>query len=106
VGGRPEAERRRGGRARARVLVRQRQRRTPTLVYVYWEPTNARSLPLFDEHRTEVERFGKLVDGDPTCRFVALSYSDHWRELDDVIAKPEWLDRHLGQLRHRYEIEI
>jgi hypothetical protein len=76
------------------------------LVYIYWEPANARALPLFNEHRAEVERFGKLVAGDPGCRFEALSYGEHWRELDALSAKPAWLDRHLAQLRLRYEVEI
>lgn len=76
------------------------------LVYIYWEPANASALPLFDQHRAEVERFGGLVDGDPGCRFDALSYSEHWGELHALGAKPAWLDRHLAQLRTRYEVEM
>jgi Restriction Endonuclease associating with ARP len=87
-------------------LARSYPGRPLLLVYIYWEPANARALPLFNEHRAEVERFGKLVAGDPGCRFEALSYGEHWRELDALSAKPAWLDRHLAQLRLRYEVEI
>ena len=34
-------------------------KRPLTLVYLYWEPTNADALPLFAQHREEVERFGE-----------------------------------------------
>ncbi len=87
-------------------LARSYPGRPLVLIYVYWEPANARALPLFDEHRAELERFGELVAGDPGCRFEALSYGEHWRELDALRAKPAWLDRHLIELRLRYEVEI
>jgi hypothetical protein len=87
-------------------LARSYPGRPLRLVYIYWEPANARALPVFDEHRAEVERFGELVAGDRGCRFEALSYGEHWRELDALRAKPAWLDRHLVQLRLRYEVEI
>jgi hypothetical protein len=77
-----------------------------TLVYLYWEPANAESLPLFAQHRAEVQRFGQLVDGSPHCRFHALSYPEHWRELDAKADKPAWLDDHLAELRRRYEVPI
>jgi hypothetical protein len=87
-------------------LARSYPGRPLLLVYIYWEPANARALPLFDEHRAEVERFGQLVAGDPGCRFEALSYGEHWRELDALRMKAAWVDRHLAQLRLRYEVEI
>lgn len=76
------------------------------LVYLYWEPLNAAVLPRIAEHRAEIERFGELVADDGGCRFEALSYDDHWRELDNLKAKPAWLDRQLAGLRLRYALEI
>ena len=77
-----------------------------TLLYLYWEPNNAADLPVFAKHRAEIERFAELVRGDDTCTFVALSYREHWRELDQLAEKPSWLDTHLMELRRRYEVEI
>jgi hypothetical protein len=77
-----------------------------TLVYLYWEPTNAGSVPLFAQHRAEVERFSQLVADDPSCDFEAVSYSAHWRALDAQAEKPPWLDTHLTELRRRYEVAI
>jgi hypothetical protein len=77
-----------------------------TLVYIYWEPSNADSQSLFAEHRAEVARFGSLVVDDPSCRFEALSYRDHWSELDGLTYKPAWLDAHLAELRRRNEVAI
>jgi hypothetical protein len=77
-----------------------------TLVYLYWEPSNADDLPVFAKHRAEVDRFRELVVGDEKCAFAALSYPEHWRELDRLAEKPSWLDAHLVELRRRYEVEI
>jgi hypothetical protein len=87
-------------------LARSYTGRPLLLVYIYWEPLNATALPLFAEHRAEIERFGELVAGDAGCRFEALTYDEHWRELEDLEAKPAWLDRHLAELRVRYAVEI
>lgn len=77
-----------------------------TLVYLYWEPRNADDLPVFAEHRAEVERFRELVGDDDTCAFAACSYPEHWRELEELAEKPSWLDEHLAELRRRYAVEV
>jgi hypothetical protein len=77
-----------------------------TLVYLFWEPSNAVSEPLFDQHRREVALFAEVVRDDPSCQFLALSYAEHWRELAELADAPPWLDAHLGQLRRRYLVEI
>jgi hypothetical protein len=87
-------------------LTRTYQGRPLALVYLYWEPSNAGDLPLFAKHREEVKRFGDLLVGDDTCSFEALSYPEHWRELDGLPEKPPWLDAHLADLRRRYEVAV
>lgn len=77
-----------------------------TLVYLYWEPANAAAIPLFAEHRAELDRFASLVAGDATCGFKTLSYSEHWRELEAIAERPSWLGGHLRQLRRRYLVEL
>ena len=77
-----------------------------TLVYLFWEPANADTFPLFGRHRDEIERFGELVAGDESCRFAALSYPEHWRELAATPERQAWLQSHLASLRRRYEIKI
>lgn len=76
-----------------------------TLVYLYWEASNARE-PLFIQHRDEIERFASLVAGDRSCRFVATSYARHWQELEAVDDPPTWLADHQRLLRLRYEVTI
>lgn len=75
-----------------------------TLVYLYWEPAN-NDEPLCREHREEVDRFTSLVGGDRTCRFLAISYAAHWRELE-LSPEPPWLSEHLCLLRRRYAVAI
>jgi hypothetical protein len=87
-------------------LQRTYPERPLTLVYLFWEPNNPVSEPLFDQHRREVARFAELVRDDPTCQFLALSYAEHWRELAELPDPPPWLSEHLGQLRRRYLVEI
>jgi hypothetical protein len=77
-----------------------------TLVYLYWEPGNADDLPIFAMHRVEIDRFPELIRGDDTCAFAALTYREHWRELDHLSGKPSRLDVHLVEVRRRYEVEI
>jgi hypothetical protein len=80
--------------------------RTLTLVYLYWEPREAERYPLLVQHRDEIRRFGDLVGGDATCRFVARSYAEHWDALDAMAVQPEWLGGHLGALRARYDVAL
>jgi hypothetical protein len=77
-----------------------------TLVYLYWEPADAEAHPILGEHRAEIRRFADLVEGDPTCRFVALSYADHWDALEARPAQPGWLPAHLAALRERYQVTV
>jgi hypothetical protein len=81
-------------------------KRPLTLVYLWWEPANSDASHVFAQHRAEIERFGQLVVGDDTCAFEALSYREHWSELDALAEKPAWLDAHLAELRRRYEVAI
>jgi hypothetical protein len=87
-------------------LVLTYPKRPVTLVYLYWEPTNADALPVFATHSGEAARFGELVAGDDTCTFEALSYAEHWHDLDALAEKPSWLVAHLGELRRRYAVAI
>ena len=80
-----------------------------TLVYLYWEPANALEGPgadLFALHRREVAEFARLVEGDETCEFLALSYPDYWAELDALPEQPSWLVAHLKLLQTRYLVEL
>jgi hypothetical protein len=87
-------------------LQRTYPERPLTLVYLFWEPSNAVSESLFDQHRREVARFAELVRDDPSCQFLALSYAEHWRELAQLSDPPAWLGAHLAQLRRRYLVDV
>jgi hypothetical protein len=75
-----------------------------TLVYLYWEPTNAAELPEFIRHRAEVADFAARVERCDT-RFFALSYAALWQEWETNTAWPD-LRTHLVQLRDRYAFPI
>jgi hypothetical protein len=77
-----------------------------TLVYLYWEPADAEAHPALGEHRAEIRRFADIVGGDPTCRFVALSYAEHWEALAARAEQPAWLPTHLAALRERYLVTV
>lgn len=77
------------------------------LIYIFWEPTNAFEFAEFAAHRAEVEQFrGLTQDADNLYLMEALSYSEHWRELEANPGMPDWLPEHLAALRARYEIAI
>ncbi len=77
-----------------------------TLVYLYWEPTNAATEHVFRAHRREVARFAYLVAGDMTCRFVHGSYAELWRQWSSIAEAPAWLPVHMELLQRRYLVEI
>lgn len=78
--------------------------RPVTLLYLYWEPTNARAIELFARHRDEVHRLARAVAG-ASPGFQALSYSELWASWDEL-AEPPWLAEHLLALRQRYAVDI
>ncbi len=74
------------------------------LLYLFWEPTNASSFPVFDEHRQEIEDFScRVANGSP--EFRAMSYRELWSEWESSYL-PDWLREHLQRVRDRYEIAI
>jgi hypothetical protein len=49
--------------------------RTVILLYLFWEPTNASSFSVFDEHRREIRDFSRRVLGG-FPEFRAMSYPE------------------------------
>ncbi len=74
-----------------------------TLLYLYWEPLNARDYPLFAEHRRETAAFAERTAG-PRLTFEAMTYNELWSSWD--AAAPPWLSTHLRDLRTRYAVTI
>jgi hypothetical protein len=75
-----------------------------SLLYLYWEPSNAESLPAFQAHRDEVKRFTESVTDDQ-LRFVAQTYLELWRDWDGR-DQPSWLREHVANLQARYGLAI
>jgi hypothetical protein len=72
-----------------------------TLLYVWWEPTNAESFPIFAHHRDEVLSFAQRVAGSD-IRFEWTTYRQLWTQWS-----AEGLDAaHIAALHKRYSIEI
>ncbi len=74
------------------------------LVYLYWEPTNARDSHVFSQHRREVEEFAKALEGSEV-RFHSLRHSSLWTQWE---AGCEWngIGQHVASLRQRYELAL
>jgi hypothetical protein len=86
-------------------LAKEYEGRPLTLIYLYWEPVNPEH-EVFARHRAEIERFARMVDGDSSCSFAALSYREHWDELELLPQHPIWLREHLATLRKRYLVDV
>lgn len=78
--------------------------RQRALVYLYWEPTNARDHLVYGNHRKEVADFAHRVRGCAT-RFIALSHADLWRDWEQRAAWPGMAE-HIARLRNRYDFAI
>lgn len=80
-----------------------KDRRT-TLLYLYWEPQDASNFDFFAEHRAEIDRFSRDVDGDE-IGFQAMSYPDLWSEWSRL-GTPDWMRSHVHRLSERYSVSI
>lgn len=74
------------------------------LLYLYWEPSNWHEFREFNDHRTEIEQFARLVSGC-TIRFAALSYRELWSEWAKL-EEPTWLTAHVKALAERYIVAV
>jgi hypothetical protein len=85
-------------------LARTYSGRHSVLLYLFWEPSNARSFPIFRQHREEIAEFSHRVQGSSPA-FSAMSYDELWQEWADA-DPPAWLSEHLARLRTRYDVAI
>jgi hypothetical protein len=76
-----------------------------TLVYVYWEPTDADDIPAFVQHRQEIAHLRAALH-DPDVAFESLSYPELWRTWERDDDSPPWLGDHLAGLRARYAVPL
>jgi hypothetical protein len=72
-----------------------------TLLYLYWEPTNAREIETCHRHRSELAEFEKSV-ASSTVKFCSMSYPELWNAWQAI---PK-LDEHVRHLRERYEMKV
>ena len=78
--------------------------RPVTLLYLYWEPADADTFPVFAEHRQEVLTFAARVAGSIPA-FAALSYAELW-QFWRAKTVPAWLDGHVEALQRRYGVAL
>ena len=77
-----------------------------TLLYLFWEPSNAARFSIFPHHRSEVARFAELVDGG-FPRFAALSYPELWSSWSALPStRASWLFDHVQNLQDRYFVAL
>lgn len=75
-----------------------------TLLYLYWEPANADSLPACATHRAEIAALSAAVAGSVPA-FVARSHDDLWASWAGPRA-PAWRAAHVAALRRRYHVAV
>ncbi|MCY4317115.1 MAG: hypothetical protein OXC66_13490 [Roseovarius sp.] len=80
--------------------------RHATLLHLFWEPANAEVHSGLAAHREEISEFAERVQGSsPTFR--AMSYPELWHSWTcDSANMPEWVHRHVGNLRSRYLVHV
>lgn len=72
-----------------------------TLLYLFWEPTNADEIEECRSHRQEIEDLTFKVT-DSTIKFRALSYPELWRQWESVSE----IAGHVANLRARYSLTL
>jgi len=74
--------------------------RDVTLLYLYWEPSDAHKYALFGHHRAAVSAFSSGLQ-DETIRFQAMSYPELWSQWSANV-----LTTHVEQLGGRYALPL
>ena len=78
-----------------------------TLIYLYWEPRMpTRSSPSASTAPRSRGSSPDLVEGDPTCRLIAASYTSLWHGWAGRSDSPGWLPKHVEMLARRYVVEV
>ena len=72
-----------------------------TLLYIYWEPTNADENPICKKHRDEVKELQGRVKAS-AIKFKLMSYRELWEEW----SKYDSLKKLVDNLKARYEVSL
>jgi hypothetical protein len=77
--------------------------KSTTLIYLFWEPNNAKDLNTIQEHREEVKDFAHRISGGfPSFEF--LSYPELWDRW--ISLGSSFMVAHAGRLRERYCVSV
>lgn len=74
-----------------------------TLLYLFWEPSDAADWPPFARHREEIAIFSEQL-ADPEVALEALSYSELWSAWERLGDGD--LTTHVAELRSRYGVNL
>lgn len=78
--------------------------RSSTLLYLYWEPTDASSYDVYQSHRRELDILCDAVKG-ARVDFASESFENLWRRWAEQTS-PAWLADHVARLRRRYTVAL
>lgn len=83
--------------------VAKRERCIVRLLYVYWEPTDARKHRVFAQHASEARALCAALPDDQV-QLVAMPYRDLWNGWER--SGEAWITRHVTALRKRYDVPL
>ncbi len=78
--------------------------RRATLLYLYWEPTNAGEFGEFRSHQQELAELAEAISG-ARVDFAAQSFAELWQDWESR-QRPLWLQGHVARLRARYAVAL
>jgi len=74
-----------------------------TLLYLFWEPTNADAVGVCGDHREELDRLVEQVHGSQ-IPLKTMTYSELWNTWSQ--SGNQELRQHVDNLKARYEIQL
>ncbi len=72
------------------------------LLYLFWKPLNAASIPEYSRHAQDLQRFGNAVAEGRSVQFIAMDYLQLWESWSQDVD----LAQHANLLMKRYCVEI
>jgi hypothetical protein len=83
-------------------LLNNKGNKKAKLIYIYWEPLNAKDFPEYKQHKEELDNFEKQITTLKDITFQHISYF----ELYNNFANDKFFEQHLSNFKDKYIIKI
>ncbi|MBC7523282.1 MAG: hypothetical protein H7239_02430 [Flavobacterium sp.] len=83
-------------------LIKNKGNKKAKLIYIYWEPLNAKEFSQYQQHRIELDEFSKLIKCVNGIEFHHTTYLEFYNQFES----DKFLKQHLDNFKEKYFFNI